>query len=76
MAGTTALGSLRAYDRIVEAEASTPRPFIYRITETGLIKPVPIPMIGCVIYTIATRLDKIKNLRVTVQAGIIDQLLY
>ena len=33
----------RAYDRIVEAEASTPRPFIYRITETGLIKPVPIP---------------------------------
>ena len=33
----------RAYDRIVEAESVTPRPFIYRVTETGLLRTVPIP---------------------------------
>ena len=33
----------RAYDRIVEAEAVTPRPFIYLVTETGLLRTVPIP---------------------------------
>ena len=34
---------VRAYDRIVDAEASTPKPFIYRVTQTGLLHPVPIP---------------------------------
>lgn len=33
----------RAYARIVEAEAHTPRPFIYRVTETGLLQRVRIP---------------------------------
>ena len=33
----------RAYDRIVEAEANTPRPFIYRVSRAGRLKSVPIP---------------------------------
>lgn len=33
----------RAYDRIVEADANTARPFIYRVTQTGLLRSVPIP---------------------------------
>ena len=33
----------RAFDRIVDAEAHTPRPFIYRVTQTGLLRLVPIP---------------------------------
>lgn len=31
-----------AYDRIVKAD-NTPKPFIYRITRSGLLKRVPIP---------------------------------
>lgn len=33
----------RAWDRIQEADANTPRPFIYHITQSGLLKPVQIP---------------------------------
>ena len=33
----------RAYDRIVKAEATTRKPFIYRVTQTGLLKAVDIP---------------------------------
>lgn len=33
----------RGYDRIVRAAGDTPRPFIYWITQTGLLRPVPIP---------------------------------
>ena len=33
----------RAYDRIVQAESSTTRPFIYRVTKAGLLQPVLIP---------------------------------
>jgi len=33
----------RAYDRIVKAEAETPKPFIYRVTQYGLLRSVPIP---------------------------------
>ena len=33
----------RAYDRIIEAEASTSRPFIYRVNRLGALRPVPIP---------------------------------
>lgn len=38
-----ALCFLRAYDRIVEAVATTPKPFIYRINEKGLLSKVKIP---------------------------------
>ena len=30
----------RAYDRIVEAEAITPKPFIYEVARTGFLRPV------------------------------------
>jgi hypothetical protein len=33
----------RAYDRIVEAEANTPKPFIYRVTQRGVLRRVAIP---------------------------------
>lgn len=33
----------RAYDRIVEAEATTPRPFIYWVSEKGGLRSIPIP---------------------------------
>jgi len=33
----------RAYDRILEAETSTPKPFIYRVSQTGRLNPVKIP---------------------------------
>lgn len=33
----------RAYDRIVQAEANTHKPFIFTITPTGLLHEVPIP---------------------------------
>lgn len=33
----------RAYDKIVQAEMTTSRPFIYRITRAGLLRVVPIP---------------------------------
>jgi len=33
----------RAYDRIVEADADTPRPFIYLVSQTGRLTPEPIP---------------------------------
>ena len=33
----------KAYDRIVEAEATTNKPFIFKVTRTGLLRPVPIP---------------------------------
>ena len=32
----------RAYERIVEAEKSTPRPFIYRVDKMGALKQIPI----------------------------------
>ena len=34
---------LRAYERILEATGSTPKPFIYRISEDGRLTAVPIP---------------------------------
>ena len=34
---------LRAYERIIEAVDSTPKPFIYRISEEGRLTAVPIP---------------------------------
>ena len=33
----------RAYDKIVEAAEATPRPFIYRVTRMGNLRPVDIP---------------------------------
>jgi hypothetical protein len=33
----------RAYERITEAEANTPKPFIYRINQRGTLRPVVIP---------------------------------
>ena len=33
----------RAYNRIVQAEIGTPKPFIYRVTKTGRLRVVPIP---------------------------------
>lgn len=33
----------KAYERIVQAEMKTPRPFIYRVTKTGLLRAVPVP---------------------------------
>jgi hypothetical protein len=33
----------KAYDRIVEAEVATPKPFIYRIKKNGLLQQIPIP---------------------------------
>lgn len=33
----------RAFDRIVEAEANTVRPFIYTVSRAGRLKAVPIP---------------------------------
>ena len=33
----------RAYDRILEAEASTPKPFIYRVSKICGLRPVNIP---------------------------------
>ena len=33
----------RAYDRIIEADAITPKPFIYWVSKTGILKPEPIP---------------------------------
>lgn len=33
----------RAWGRIVAAEASTPRPFIFRVTKIGLLRALPIP---------------------------------
>ncbi len=33
----------KAYDRIVEAEALTPKPFIFRVSQSGLLRPVGIP---------------------------------
>ena len=34
---------LRAYDKLLKAAASTPRPFIFRIAKTGLLTQVPVP---------------------------------
>ena len=34
---------LRAYEDILEAAATTPRPFIYRVTEKGRLIPLIIP---------------------------------
>lgn len=33
----------RAYGRIAEADATTPRPFIYKISQRGTLRAVPIP---------------------------------
>jgi hypothetical protein len=33
----------RSYDRIIQAEASTPKPFIYRVTHWGALHPIKIP---------------------------------
>jgi hypothetical protein len=33
----------RVWERIVAVEASTPRPFIFRVTKMGLLRSVPIP---------------------------------
>ena len=33
----------RAYDKIVKAAETTPRPFIYRVTRMGNLRPVVIP---------------------------------
>ena len=33
----------RAYDRILAAADSTPRPFIYRVQRTGPLRAVPLP---------------------------------
>jgi hypothetical protein len=33
----------RAYDRIIQAEANTPKPFIYRVTKLGALHPIQIP---------------------------------
>jgi len=33
----------KAYARIVEAESTTPKPFIYRVTKLGRLKPIVIP---------------------------------
>ena len=38
-----ALCFLRAHARIIEAIANTPKPFIYRINEKGLLSKVKIP---------------------------------
>lgn len=32
----------RAYERIVEAEKTTPRPFIYKVSKMGALKLIPI----------------------------------
>lgn len=32
-----------AFDRIVEADSNTPRPFIYDVDKMGKLKPIPIP---------------------------------
>jgi len=34
---------VRAYDRILAADANTPRPFVYRVIQTGLLRTVTIP---------------------------------
>jgi hypothetical protein len=34
---------VRAYDRIIEAEANTSRPFIYRVARIGRLKPIDVP---------------------------------
>jgi len=34
---------VRAYDRITEAEANTLKPFIYRVTQRGILRSVAIP---------------------------------
>lgn len=33
----------RAYDRIIQAEANTPKPFIYRVTQWGALHHIQIP---------------------------------
>ncbi len=33
----------RAYDRIIEFETNTPKPFICKISQRGVFTPVPIP---------------------------------
>lgn len=33
----------KAYERIIQAEMKTPRPFIYRVTKAGLLRLIPIP---------------------------------
>ena len=33
---------LRAYERIKDAEANTPKPFIYRVSENGRLSEVPL----------------------------------
>jgi hypothetical protein len=33
----------RAYERIVEAEKTTPKPFIYRVIKCGRLQAIPIP---------------------------------
>lgn len=33
----------RAYDRILEADTKTTRPFIFRVTQAGTLRSVPIP---------------------------------
>ncbi|MCH8061015.1 MAG: hypothetical protein IH861_00765 [Chloroflexi bacterium] len=33
----------RGYDRIIEAAITTPRPFIYWVSKTGLLKEQPLP---------------------------------
>ena len=50
---------LRAYENIVEAAGSTPRPFIYRVTEKGRLTLVTIP-INCTCSA--------KNSRATIAA--------
>lgn len=34
---------VRAYDRITEAETNTPKPFIYRVSQRGTLRSVPLP---------------------------------
>ncbi|MDA1348366.1 MAG: hypothetical protein O3A47_05815 [Chloroflexi bacterium] len=38
-----ALCFLRAYPAILEADRVTTRPYIFLVTETGLLRPVPVP---------------------------------
>jgi hypothetical protein len=33
----------KAYGHIIEAEKTTPKPFIYRVSKTGALKKIPIP---------------------------------
>lgn len=33
----------RAYDRIVEADVATPKPFIYRVSRTGRLRMIALP---------------------------------